>query len=157
MTNHYLSILSNYTNSPYWRGYSAAAFGVFLSFMEPVWPFVFLAFLLVVGDLITGIRAAKKRGDKIVSRGIYRTLEKFALYFIVITVAEKMRITFFPPVPITHVVAFGICLTEFFSLAENVETVTGVNIIKRMKSIIPGLTAEDKKPKTKAPKKDLDA
>jgi len=114
-----------------------------MSFMAPVWAFVFMAFVLVVVDFITGIRAAKKRGEKIRSRGLYRSIEKFALYFIAIAVSEHMSVTFFPSVPVTEVVSFGICITEFFSFAENVETVTGVNIVRRVKKVIPGLLAEE--------------
>lgn len=147
MIQHYANIFGKYATSQYWHGFVTAAFGVFVSFMAPVWPFVFLAFVLVVGDLFSGVKAAKKRGEKISSRGLYRSLEKFALYFVVITIAEHMRVIFFPPVPVTQVVAFGICLTEFFSLVENVEQVTGVNIIRRLKKIIPGLTADEEKDK----------
>jgi len=145
MIYHYLNTFGKYASSQYWHGFAASAFAVFVSFMAPVWPFVFLAFVLVLGDLFSGIKAAKKRGEKIKSRGLYRSLEKFALYFVVITTAEHMRVTFFPPVPVTQVVSFGVCVTEFFSLVENVETVTGVNIIRRLKKIIPGLTPDDDK------------
>jgi phage-related holin len=144
MIHYYLNVLGKYASSQYWQGFAAAALAVFLSFMAPIWPFVFLAFVLVLADLFSGIQAAKKRGQKINSRGLFRSLEKFALYFVVITVAEHMRVIFFPPIPITQVVSFGICVTEFFSLVENVETVTGVNIIRRLKEIIPGLTPKEK-------------
>jgi phage-related holin len=145
MIHHCLSILGKFGSSEYWNGFATAAIGVILSFMAPVWPFVFLAFVLVVGDLYSGLIAAKHKREKISSRGLYRSIEKFALYFVVITVAEHMRVIFFPPVPVTQVVAFGICLTEFFSLVENVEVVTGVNIIRRLKKIIPGLTDKEEK------------
>lgn len=137
-------IIAKLTNSAYWSGYATAAAGAFLSFMAPVWPFVFMAFVLVIVDMVTGVRAAKKRGEKIKSRGLYRGIEKFVLYFLAITVAQQMQVTFFEVVPVTQVVAFGICVTEFFSMVENVETVTGVNILRRLKKIIPGLTEEDK-------------
>jgi phage-related holin len=140
-------MFGKYATSSWWHGFATGIAGLFISFMAPVWPFVLLAFVLVCGDLFSGIKAAKKRGEKISSRGLYRSLEKFALYFIVITIAEHMRVIFFPAIPLTQVVSFGICLTEFFSLVENVETVTGVNIIRRIKKIIPGLTVEEKEDK----------
>lgn len=116
-----------------------------MAFMVPIWPFVFMALVLVLADTVSGIRAAKKRGEKIRSRGLFRFFEKFLFYFGTIAVAEQMRITFMPQVPLTQFVSFGICITEFFSMAENVETVTGVNILRRIKKIIPGLTEEEKK------------
>lgn len=142
-----LNTFYKYVSQEFWNGFAAAALGVFLSFMAPVWPFVLLAFVLVVGDFISGVKAAVHRGDKITSRGFFRSLQKFGLYFMVITIAEHMRVIFFPPVPLTQVVAFGICITEFLSLSENVETVTGVNIIRRIKKIIPGLTEDETKDK----------
>lgn len=135
--------LAKVSTSSYWSGYATAAVGAFLSFMAPVWSFVFMALVLVIVDMITGVRAAKKRGEKIKSRGLYRGIEKFALYFVAITVAQQMQMTFFPSVPVTHVVAFGICVTEFFSMVENVETVTGVNILRRLKKIIPGIEEQE--------------
>ena len=139
-TNHFLEKIAS---SAYWSGYVTAAIGAFVSFMAPIWSFVLMALVLVVLDMVTGIRAAIKRKERIKSRGLYRGIEKFALYFASIFVAEQMRLTFFPVVPITHLVAFGICITEFFSMVENVETVTGVNILRRLKKVIPGLTPEE--------------
>lgn len=144
MTYH-THLLAKITTSKYWGGFFTSSIGTFMAFMVPIWPFVFMALVLVLADTVSGIRAAKKRGEKIRSRGLFRFFEKFLFYFGTIAVAEQMRITFMPQVPLTQFVSFGICITEFFSMAENVETVTGVNILRRIKKIIPGLTEEEKK------------
>lgn len=125
------------SESQFWYGFITAGFSAVLSFMAPIWSFVFMAFILVIVDMITGIRAARVRGEKIKSRGLFRGVEKFAMYFLAITVAEQMRVTFFPVIPITHIVSSGICVTEFFSMVENVEAVTGVNILRRIKKALP--------------------
>lgn len=120
--------VKNLWNSETLWGYLYAVFAWMVSFVAPVWPFVGLAVALVVADMWTGIRKAVHLGDKISSKGFRRTIEKILLYFIAILLSEQMRITFFPAVPLTYLTALGICLTEFKSMIENVEVVTGVNI-----------------------------
>lgn len=125
--------------SDYWMGFVSATFGALMSFVTPVWPFIFLVIVLTSIDLYSGVKAARKRGEKIHSKGLRRSIEKITLYVLSILAAEQMRLTFFPSLNITYVVSFGICITELQSLVENVETVTGVNIWSRIKAILPDL------------------
>ena len=83
---------------------------------------------VVFADMATGIRAAKKEGQKISSRGLYRTSEKIAVYFVGIMIFEAAKNTFSLPVPITYMVAFIIATTELFSISENIKRITGVNL-----------------------------
>jgi phage-related holin len=102
--------------------------GVILNFVLPIAPFLTITFSLVVVDTITGISAAKKRAEKISSKGLSRTVEKVALYCVLLLVAQGVKLVFLPVVPITYIAAFAIMLTEFQSIVENVETVTGAKI-----------------------------
>lgn len=130
--------MEKYLNSDYWLGFLSALIGSVMSFLAPVTGFILMAFVLVLADLYSGVKAARKRGEQINSRGFKRTVEKITLYVVSILSGELMRLTFFPALNITYVIAFAICLTELQSLVENVETVTGVNIWRRIKKIIPG-------------------
>ena len=112
----------------WWIGYFYAVAGFITSFLVPIQSFLVLTVFLVVLDLFTGTRAAKKRGDLIRSRGLSRTVEKILLYFAAILATEAMRVVFMPPVPLAYVTAFAIGVTEFKSNIENVEAATGVNI-----------------------------
>ena len=124
--------------SEYWAGYIAAFIGWLFSLLFPISHFLLFVTFLVLFDLITGTRAAIKRGEKLASRKLTRTVEKLVLYYIAILAARGMGLVFFNTedlnvTPITYAVAFAIAITEFQSNVENVETVTGVNIWKETK------------------------
>ena len=100
------------------------------AFFIPVWPFIAMAVALIVVDFATGIRKALAVGEKITSRGIARTVNKFIGYPAAILLCEGMERVFFdnsPIVPLTYIVAAFICATEFKSVLENIGSVTGVD------------------------------
>lgn len=112
----------------FWQGFIAAFTGWASSFFVPIGPFFGIVLFLVVADLLTGIRAAVKRKERISSSGFRRTVEKIVLYCLAIFLSEGMKNVFMPFAPVTYITAFAIALTEFKSNIENIETVTGVNI-----------------------------
>ena len=109
----------------------AAAFEMFIE----VRSFLILLFILVLCDLITGVSAARKKGEKINSKGLRRTVSKFVMYSIAIILSKGMEHVFGIP-EVVYVVAFYICTTEFISNLENIGAVTGINIAERIKDII---------------------
>lgn len=121
------------TTLTFWEGYIYAFLSWLSSFIAPLYPFVILIIFLLFADFISGTRAAKKRGEKITSGGFRRTVEKFILYFFAILAAEGMAKVFMPSVPITYIVSFTIAATEFKSVLENVEGVTGAGIFQALK------------------------
>lgn len=125
----------------------AFAYSFASSFIAPLLPFLVFVIALVTCDAYSGIKAAKKRGEKIQSRGMRRSIEKITLYFIAILLSEGMVQVFsIPKIPftdftITYIVAFAIALIEFQSNIENIEAVTGAKIwtyiAERVKSMMP--------------------
>jgi len=113
-------------------GYETVAFsfccGFIASFFIPIQGFLLFTVFVVFADTVTGIKAARKEGAKINSKGLYRTIEKIVVYFVSIMIFEGARITFYLPFNITYMVAFMIATTELFSISENVKRITGVNI-----------------------------
>jgi phage-related holin len=107
--------------------YSLTA-GFIFSFFVPIKGFLLFTVAVVFADTITGIKAAKKEGQKISSKGLYRTTEKIVVYFVSILIFEGAKNTFSIPVPITYMVAMMIAATELFSIAENVKRITGVEL-----------------------------
>jgi hypothetical protein len=83
---------------------------------------------VVFADTITGIKASKKQNQIITSKGLYRTTEKIVIYFVAILIFEGAKNTFSLPLNITYMVAFTIATTELYSIAENIKSITGVNI-----------------------------
>ena len=102
--------------------------GFIASFFIPIKGFLLFTVFVVFADTITGIKAAKKEGQKISSKGLYRTTEKIVVYFVAILIFEGAKNTFSIPMPITYMVAMMISATELFSVAENIKRITGVEL-----------------------------
>jgi uncharacterized membrane protein len=102
--------------------------GWIFSFFIPIKGFLIFTVFVVFADMATGIMAAKKEGQKINSKGLYRTTEKIVVYFVSILIFEGAKNTFSIPIPITYIAAMMIAATELFSIAENVKRITGVEL-----------------------------
>ena len=102
--------------------------GWIASFFIPIRGFLIFTIFVVFADMGTGILAAKKEGQKINSRGLYRTIEKIIVYFCAILIFEGARNTFSLPFNITYMTAFLIAAVELTSISENIKRITGVNL-----------------------------
>ena len=113
-------------------GYDGVLFsiccGVIFSFFLPIKHFLIFTIFVVFADTVTGIMAAKKRGEPITSKGLYRTSQKVVTYFCGIMIFHGAGITFGLPSQITYSVSFIIAATELFSISENIKSITGTNI-----------------------------
>jgi uncharacterized membrane protein len=113
-------------------GYDGIAYsiccGVLFSFFLPIKHFLIFTIFVVFADTVTGILAAKKRGEPITSKGLYRTSQKVVTYFCGIMIFHGASITFGLPSQITYSVSFIIAATELFSISENIKSITGTNI-----------------------------
>lgn len=118
-----------------------------VNFLLPIGAFVGIAFAMVLGDLIAGVMAAGKRGDKITPSGLTRSVVKFLLYALAIIASRGMENVFFQGFPLTYTVAGYICLIEFWSLLGHVGAVTGADIVGMLKGRLPDITAKTTKKK----------
>jgi uncharacterized membrane protein len=113
-------------------GYEGIAYsiccGVLFSFFMPIKHFLIFTIFVVFADTVTGIIAAKKRGEKITSKGLYRTSQKVVVYFCGIMIFHGASVTFGLPSQIVYSVSFLIAFTELYSVSENIKSITGVNI-----------------------------
>lgn len=113
------------------------------SFILPVQQFLAFTFVLVVCDFLSGIAAAKQRGEKLQSRGFARTVTKIALYCMAILLSHGMDRVFFAPAGLSFglvwMVAAFIGLTEFKSNLENIRTVTGADIWGKIAGVMPDI------------------
>lgn len=95
-----------------------------------------MTFLLVV-DMITGIIASSKRGEKITSKKLSNTITKIFLYNVVIIssfLIQSYVITDFHY--LVEIVAGILCIIEFYSLVENMSDITGLNIFNVIKNLL---------------------
>lgn len=108
-----------------------ALFGAFLgaalSFISPIAPFFWLAIGLVILDTITGIIAARKRKEKINSRGFARLLSKIVVYMASIIACRGVEQVLFVP-NVTYLAVGAIAFTELMSVLENTRVVSGANV-----------------------------
>lgn len=108
----------------------AIAFAATVDWLIPITTFVGVVLMLVVVDLITGIQAAKTRKQAVHSRGLQRTTIKFTMYTAAILAAHAVEHTFFKGFPMVFSISAYIAVTEFWSILENVGTVTGTNVLE---------------------------
>lgn len=100
-----------------------------IAFITPLAPALWFVGLLVMCDFLTGIAKAKKRGQ--ISSA--RMIDKFYAsvgYFLGIIVSHTVELYFGDAVPIVKAVVAIIALSELQSLRENIEAITGTDIMK---------------------------
>lgn len=89
------------------------------------------ALLLIVVDLVTGILAARKRKETINSMGIGRTVVKLVVYELAIGLAFLTQ-TYLtgPGIPCASIVASLVGTTELLSCMENINELSGGQLLK---------------------------
>ena len=82
-------------------------------------------------DLVLGVMAARKRGEKITSLGFRRTIVKLSIYEVAIMLGFLCE-TYMTGdlVPISKIIAGFIGITEMKSLMENLNEVSGTDLLK---------------------------
>lgn len=109
-------------------------FGILLfALVAPIQAVMTTVGFLIITDLLTGSWAAYKRGEKITSAGLRRTLSKMLIYQLCIISAFFIeRHILQETLPICKIVAGVIALVEFKSLLENSNSILGVDIFKEL-------------------------
>lgn len=97
-----------------------------LAIFAPIKAVIITAIVLVIADLITGVLAAKKRGEAITSSGFKTTVGKILLYEVAICLAFLVQQYLTGDLfPASKLVAALIGLTELKSILENLDTISG--------------------------------
>ncbi len=99
--------------------------------LAPVQGMVITALVLIFMDLITGLMAAHKQKKKITSAGLRRTVSKVFVYEVAIVCAflTQQHLTG-DTVPVCNIVTGLIGMTEFLSILENLNTISGKKLLK---------------------------
>ena len=92
--------------------------------------------------MISGILAATHRKEKIHSKGMRRTITKCISYYLVILAAQGFVNVFGVTDYLTWAMAFLITITEFKSLIENVEEITGVKVWETISGLMPKIQSK---------------
>lgn len=113
--------------------------------LAPIHQVMYSVGFLIFADLITGMWAAKKRGEKISSAAMRRTISKIVIYQLAVIGAFVLETNLLSELlPVTKIVAGVIGLVEFKSMLENSGHIVGGNIFKM---ILEKLGSENDKPK----------
>lgn len=104
-----------------------------LSVFAPIKPLILTVGFLIFADCITGIWAAKKRGETIRSAALRRTVSKMIIYQIALLTGFCVEIYMIESLlPISKLVAGAIGMVEFKSILENSTVITGQDLFKSL-------------------------
>jgi phage-related holin len=98
-------------------------------------------------DLIMGIVASRKLGEKIESKKLKNTLVKMVVYQLLIIsafISEKYMVDF---IPLTKITLAFVAIVEFTSLAENFQKITGLPFVKYIAKYINNMLNKEDLPK----------
>ena len=100
-----------------------------IAFLAPIHVLMASVGFLIFVDLVTGILAAKKRGEAITSRAMSRTIYKVVCYQLAVISGIVLEGLIPGGLSIAKLCAGAVALVEFKSFLENVQTLTGVDLL----------------------------
>lgn len=102
--------------------------------------------VLVVVDLIVGIMAARKRKERITSRGMRRTITKLFIYEVAIGLAFLTQAHLTGDIiPVSNIVAGLVGITELTSVMEKLNALSGDKLLQAAINSISSSTKHDAK------------
>ena len=120
--------------------------------LAPIHAILLTVGITIFGDLVTGVWAANKRGEKISSAGLRRTISKIVVYNLAIVlgfIIEKYLLG--DILPVSKIAAGLIGATEGLSIFENLNSISGNNVFK---SLIDKLGSVNQLPKSEVKKEE---
>lgn len=111
-------------------------FSMLALILLPVRSVMIAVSVLIIADLITGVWAAKKEGERITSNAFGRTITKTLLYQLAIVVSFVLETYLLDGIPVVKVLAGLIGLKEGKSFFENLHRITGIDFWSEMVSKI---------------------
>jgi len=97
--------------------------------LAPIKAIILTVGVLILFDFITGLMAARKRGETITSAGMRRSVSKLVIYQIAVITGFLVETYMLSDMlPVTKFVAAIIGLVELTSIFENINTVYGSNL-----------------------------
>jgi sugar phosphate permease len=107
---------------------------VALAVLAPIKPLLLACGVLIFADMVTGMMAARKRGEKISSASMRRTISKLVIYHLAIISGFVLEVYMLENLlPVSKIVGGVIGLVEFKSVLENASTVAGRDLVQLVK------------------------
>jgi len=128
---YYICIKKHYVMKNFVLNNLSAIYIYIIVYFSPVFPVLFGLGFIVLTDFVTGMLAAKKRGEVISSRKMRPTVTKGIGYMAAILVAHTFEKSFMPDLNCLKIVSGLIALIELKSLDENIKDLTGKSLFKQ--------------------------
>lgn len=126
------------------REYLKSILLVTIAFLAPIEGVLATVGLLVVLDLITGLLASRKQGIPITSFGLKRTVVKLLVYEAAVLLAFLVnQYLTGPAIPLVHLVSSLIGVTELKSNYENINILSGGNLLTSIINAVQRLSSND--------------
>lgn len=113
------------------------------AFFAPIWTSMVAVGALIGLDTVTGILGARKQGERITSKRMSSVIYKMLAYQMIIISAHLCETYLFDQVPFMSITLGFLAITEFYSVAENFQKITGKDFLKYIREYL-----EDKFKKT---------
>lgn len=107
-----------------------------LMYLSPVKNFVHLVSALIIIDLMTGILASWKSGEKITASRMAKTIYKLILYSVAIIATYLVQMIAADGVGLVRICALIIGATELKSIYENISRITGGDLFRMIWEVI---------------------
>lgn len=121
------------------EAFTVKALGAVVLFLAPVSSGLTAVFWLVFIDMVFGIAASIKQGEKFDPRKLFHTPLKYAVYLgsIVATYQAEPHITVLASISATKIVIGIIGATELLSLLNKAQSLTGVDFARLRDALKP--------------------
>lgn len=108
------------------EGFIVSIFSIF----APIQSILATSAVMIMSDLITGVMAAKKRGEPITSAGLRRTISKLFTYELAIMFAFLAEHYISNVLPFVKMASAMVSLVELKSIYENLNSLSSDNLLK---------------------------
>ena len=119
-----------------------------VAIFAPIQHLISAVAFMITADLVTGVLAARKRGEKITSSGLRRTVVKFFIYELAIMFAFISEHYISNVLPIVKMASAMISTVELKSVYENLNCISGNELLT---ILIGKLVTPSAIPSSKAP------
>ena len=120
------------------------------AYLEPIMPIVLAVYSLLIADTFLGVWAARKRGERLTSKGLTRMVAKMTVYSTVIfTLFNIDKYILFDNLHSVKVAAMSLAIVEVVSLLENAGTIIEKPVFKFLIDKIMSKSTKYSKEETK--------
>lgn len=114
----------------------ALIFAAIVTLLTPLYPTLWLVGFISIVDFLTGVLGAKSKGEEIKSNKMIRKFYSVIAYFLGILIAHVIGGYYGDADFMVKAVVAIIAVTELQSVRENIQAITGVDILKPLIRIL---------------------